>query len=81
MKTIKEWIEICKKVQPEIGQQWEANWNTSNANRISICLALKASFLWHNTPEGRYYWETIYNDMDKNPDKYTTQKRKLFNQV
>jgi hypothetical protein len=81
MKTIREWIEICKKAQPEIANEWETNWNTSNAIRGSIALALKSSFAWYSSSRGRSYWETIHNDMHRNPDKYSIPKRKLFNKA
>jgi len=91
MKTIYEWIEICKKAQPEIGQQWEDN---VLAQRICVspvrynCMANAivndenyGNFTWMLSPQGQSYWNDIKKDMRYNPNKYTSSKRKLFNKV
>jgi hypothetical protein len=91
MKTIYEWIEICKKAQPEIGQQWEDN---VLAQRICVSPVRYSSmssaitndkdegnFTWMRSPQGQLYWDEIKCDMRTNPNKYTSPKRKLFNKV
>jgi hypothetical protein len=90
MKTIYEWIEICKKAQPKIGQQWEDNviaqrLVASNMKYSSMADAVFeepdcGNFLWAESPQGQAYWGDIREDMRKNPDKYII-KRKLFNKV
>jgi hypothetical protein len=82
MKTIREWIEICKIAQPEIGQQWEKHLDCSNSKAyIHMQDAMCASFTWYETTEGADYWNDIYEDMSENTDKYSIPKRKLFNKV
>jgi hypothetical protein len=91
MKTIYEWIEICKKAQPEIGQQWEDNMihqrKSINANQFEkMYLAFSkndehGNFNWIDSPQGEDFWIGIHDDMVVNPDKYNKIKRKLFNTI
>jgi hypothetical protein len=74
MKTVREWIDICKQTHPLIGVEWEKLTPDSyfSSYESSMAIALCGSFL-HNG-----YWSDIYDDMIKNPDKYL-KKRKMFN--
>jgi accessory colonization factor AcfC len=91
MKTIYEWIEICKKVQPEIGQAWEDNMlyqrkvnNLEEYPKMITALSKNAkggNFDWITSPQGEDFWIKIYDDIIENPDKYNKIKRKLFNTI
>jgi hypothetical protein len=83
MKTIEEWIEICKITHPELGKKWEECFEAENRNDTApnIYEALNFSFIWADTKYGHTYWGDIYVCMVSNPDKYSIPKRKLFNQV
>jgi hypothetical protein len=90
MKTLKEWIEICKKTHPLIGERWENNVMKeapfgdnqefhSMDSALFLCDIGNYGFIWSSSPEGHEYWKMIYNDMEDFPEKYLPSKRKLFN--
>jgi hypothetical protein len=91
MKTIYEWIEICKKAQPEIGQEWEDNVLAqriviSSEKYLTMSDAIiqpeeEGNFHWFSSPQGHGYWNNIRLDMRSNPNKYIIPKRKLFNKA
>jgi len=90
MKTTKEWIDICKKSHPLIGDEWENKLlsqdnlydNNKKFNSMSDALFLysasKYGFIWSESPQDHKYWSDIHKDMVENPNKYAA-KRKLFN--
>jgi hypothetical protein len=90
MKTLKEWIEICKKTHPLIGERWENNVMkqapfgidndySSMSDALFSCQPDEYGFVWRYSTEGHEYWDDIYNDMIRNSQKYLPAKKKLFN--
>ena len=84
MKTIREWAEICAKTHPHIGNRWLELLNKEGEGRGTTVMKktmhealndASDNFYWHETAEGEDYWETIHNDMHRNPKKYS---RRMF---
>ncbi len=79
MKTRREWVELCKITQPEVGKRWEeelmrvsgVEWDAEYSS-ISDCLGHEGGFFWGDSIKGFDYWDEIHDDMIVNPSKYET---------
>jgi hypothetical protein len=85
MKTVREWIDICKQTHPLIGGEWEENVKALyekerfDTECCSMYDALNCSFTWAESTQGHIYWARIMEDMENYPSKYLTPKKKMFN--
>lgn len=76
MKTIREWFESVSdtKLKEELLYELDrSTWGKENLRKCSLAEALRKGFRWGNTDKGHSYWDDICLDMDKNPEKYTSQ--------
>jgi hypothetical protein len=77
-KTRREWVDICKITQPEIGQAWENELNNQNGIWDSVSpnmadsLEKSCGFWWDDSIKGLDYWTKIHKDMIDNPSNYET---------
>lgn len=70
MRT-KEWLS---KLPESYRSKALQNWNRIDSSHISLPIALACAFDWEKSPEGRRYWNEIWQELNKQEDVRENQK-------
>jgi len=64
MRT-KEWLN---KLPQSYRSKALENWNGVDSSHINLPIALACAFDWEKSPQGRRYWNEIWNELNKQED-------------